>query len=44
MTKKELCKKLAEDYADRVARVKEKELQQQYKQQGLGKLDGFIVG
>lgn len=61
MTKKELCKKLAEDYADRVARVgsnyndaykhylerclkrKEKELMEQYKIQGLGKMDGFIV-
>ena len=61
MTKKELCRKLAEDYADRVAKIgrdyddaynlylerckkrKERELLEQYKAQGMGKMDGFII-
>jgi len=62
MDKKELCIKLAEDYADRVAKIgrdyddaynhylerckkrKERELLEQYNQQGLGKgMDGFVI-
>ena len=61
MNKKELCIKLAEDYADRVAKIgrnyddayahyfercekrKEKELKEQYKAQGMGNMDGFII-